>query len=308
MRAPATTCLLRTRRDGGGTPRSENWGIDSETGLLRDVLVGPIDHFTWQAGNAVVARSQRVGLHFDAGVARAQYGEMLDAYRQAGVHVHTLPPEKGLPYQIFARDSSVMTPWGAIIMQLQKPFRRGEYAACLRFYLERGIPLYELVTAGNVEGGDFMVLKPGVVACGFSGERSIEPAVDQIRSWFEAEGWEFHAYAFDAHFLHLDVQLGMVAENLAAVCTEAVEPDFVAWLRSKAIRIIDVSYADAMQLGTNVMSLGEGRVMIPATSRNLIAACRAEGITVYDPDVSMIALGGGAIHCMCQALRRDSCA
>jgi arginine deiminase len=26
---------------------------------------------------------------------------------------------------------------------------------------------------------------------------------------------------------------------------------------------------------------------------------------VYDPDVSMIAAGGGAIHCMCQALRRD---
>jgi len=32
---------------------------------------------------------------------------------------------------------------------------------------------------------------------------------------------------------------------------------------------------------------------------------RAEGLTVYDPDVSMIGNGGGAVHCMCQALRRD---
>jgi N-dimethylarginine dimethylaminohydrolase len=306
--APAPASLLRTRRDGGGTPRARDWGVDSETGRLRDVLVGPIDHYTWQAGNAVVARSQRVGLHFDAAVARAQYGEMLDAYRQAGVRVHTLPAEPGLPYQIFARDSSVMTPWGAIIMQLQKPFRRGEYAACLRFYLERGIPVYDMVTAGNVEGGDFMVLKPGVIACGFSGERSIAPAVDQLRSWFEAEGWEFRSYAFDAHFLHLDVQLGMIADGLAAVCTEAVEPEFVGWLRARGMRIIDVSYADAMQLGTNVVALGGDRAMIPASSRNLVAACRAEGITVYDPEVSMIAQGGGAIHCMCQALRRDCCA
>lgn len=69
-----------------------------------------------------------------------------------------------------------------------------------------------------------------------------------------------------------------------------------------------MSYGDAMQLGTNVVSLGADRAMIPASNKNLIAQCRAEGIEVYDPDVSMIAQGGGAIHCMCQALRRDSVA
>ena len=297
---------LGTRRDGGGTPRPDHWGIDSEYGRLQDVLIGPIDNFAWQPGNAVARRSERVGLRFDAVAARAQYGEMIDAYRQAGVTVHQLAAESGLPYQIFARDSSVMTPWGAVIMQLQKPYRRGEYAACLRFYLEAGIPIYDLVTAGNIEGGDFMVLKPGLAVCGYSGERSIEPAVDQLRSWFEAEGWEFYSYAFDPHFLHLDVQMGMVAEDLAVVCVEAVEPDLVRWLEGHGIRIIDVPYGDVMQMGCNVVALGDERVLIPSTSRNLAAACRAEGLTVYDPDVSMIARGGGAIHCMCQALSRLS--
>jgi N-dimethylarginine dimethylaminohydrolase len=79
----------------------------------------------------------------------------------------------------------------------------------------------------------------------------------------------------------------------------------VGWLQSKRIRIVPVTYADAMQLGTNVVALGNERVLVPASSRNLIAACRAEGLTVYDPDVSMIGNGGGAVHCMCQALRRD---
>jgi N-dimethylarginine dimethylaminohydrolase len=299
---------LRTRLDGGGTPRAERWGVDSEYGTLRDVLVGPIEHFEWRAGNAVCERTERLGLRFDFGTARAQYGEMLDAYRQAGVTVHSLPPDPDLPYQIFARDSSVMTPWGAIIMQLQKPYRRGEYAACLRFYLQADIPIYDLVSAGNVEGGDFMVLGPGVAACGFSGQRSIEPAVLQLKRWFEAEGWEMHTYAFDPHFLHLDVQMGMLAEGLAVVCIEAVEPDLVEWLRSRGIRTVEVSYADAMQLGTNVIALGGERVLVPASSKNLIAACRAEGLTVFDPDVSMIANGGGAVHCMCQALRRDRAA
>jgi N-dimethylarginine dimethylaminohydrolase len=284
---------------------ASRWGIDSEYGRLRDVLLGPIDHFSWQAGNCVAQRSERVGLRFDFATARAQYGEMLDIYRQAGVAVHVLAPSAELPYQIFARDSSAMTPWGALIMQLQKPYRRGEYAACLRFYLDAGIPIYDLVTAGNVEGGDFMVLKPGVAACGYSGERSIEPAVRQVQSWFEAEGWEFHTYAFDPHFLHLDVQMGMLAENLAVACVEAVEPELVSWLKDRGIRVIAVPYEDAMQLGCNVVALGDERVLVPASSRSLIAACRSEGLTVYAPDVSMIGNGGGAVHCMCQALRRD---
>jgi N-dimethylarginine dimethylaminohydrolase len=190
-------------------------------------------------------------------------------------------------------------------MQLLKPYRRGEYAACLRFYLEQGIPLYDLVSAGNVEGGDFMVLQPGVAACGYSGERSIEPAVRQLQAWFEAEGWELYLYAFDPHFLHLDVQMGMLAEGLAVVCTEVVEPELLNWLHAKGIRTLSIPYGDAMQLGSNVVALGEGRVMVPASSKNLIAACRAEGLTVYDPDVSMIGHGGGAVHCMCQALKRD---
>jgi N-dimethylarginine dimethylaminohydrolase len=296
---------LRTRLEGGGTPRLDRWGVDSEYGTLRDVLVGPIDHFAWRPGNAVAERSERVGRRFDFAVARAQYGEMLDAYVQADVTVHVLGAEAALPYQIFARDSSVMTPWGAVIMQLQKPYRRGEYAACLRFYLDAGIPIYDLITAGNVEGGDFMVLQPGVAACGYSGERSIEPAVRQLQSWFESEGWEMHTYAFDSHFLHLDVQMGMLAEGLAVVCVEAVEPELVDWLHSKRIRTIPITYSDAMQLGSNVVALGDERVLVPASSKNLIAACRAEGLTVYDPDVSMIGNGGGAVHCMCQALKRD---
>src|SRR5476651_546795 len=107
------------------------------------------------------------------------------------------------------------------------------------------LPIY-LVTAGNVEGGDFMVLKPGVALCGYSGERSIQSAVWQLRDWFKSEGWEFHTYAFDPHFLHLDVQLGMLAPGLAVACTEVMEMELLQWLRSHGIRLLEVPYSDAM--------------------------------------------------------------
>ena len=137
-------------------------------------MVGPIDNYSWQGNsNSVSQRAARIGLKFDHQLARSQYDEMLQAYQEAGVTVHQLPADDGLPYQLFARDSSVMTPWGAIIMQLKKAFRRGEYAACLRYYLQVGIPIFDLVTAGNIEGGDFMLIRPGIAICGFSADRSV---------------------------------------------------------------------------------------------------------------------------------------
>ena len=297
--------VLKVRNESGNTPRHSRWGVDSETGVLRDLLVGPIDNYRWSPGNAVAERTERLGLKFDFDAIKQQYAEMISAYQTAGVDVHIPEAEEGLPYQVYARDSSVMTPWGAIIMQLQKPYRRGEYASVLRFYLENEIPVFDMVSAGNIEGGDFMVLKPGVAICGYSGERSIKPAVEQIAGWFEKEGWEFHQYAFDAHFLHLDVQMGMIANDLAVVCVEAVEPALIEWLQGHGIRVIPISYGEAMTMGTNIVALGDDRVLIPAAGKRLIEVCRAEGLQVFDPDVSLIAAGGGSVHCMCQALRRD---
>ncbi len=299
---------LRTRIEGGGTPRPEYWGIDSEYGRLSDVLVGPIEHFDWQSGNAVAQRSERVGRKFDLNAAVRQHGEMVHAFEQAGVKVHRLAADARLPYQVFARDSSVMTPWGAVIMQLQRPFRRGEYAACLRFTSRRAF-LYSIWSPPAMSKG----------AISWCSSRASPPAATpatarasrqcaRLRDWFAAEGWEFHAYPFDPHFLHLDVQLGMLAPGLAVACVEAMEDELLQWLRGHGIRLLEVTYADALELGCNVVALCGERVLVPASSRRLIDMCRAEGLEVYDPDVSMISAGGGAVHCMCQALRRESVA
>jgi N-dimethylarginine dimethylaminohydrolase len=54
------------------------------------------------------------------------------------------------------------------------------------------------------------------------------------------------------------------------------------------------------------MSLGDSKVLSTAYSKDLNARLRAHGFTVYDPEVSMFTLGGGGVHCMAQALRRDA--
>lgn len=296
------------RNEQGGTTPLADWGIESEYGTLRDVLLGPVETFgpMDNAGYSSIYReTERLGRTWDHQVAVRQYREMCDAYEQAGVTIHCLPADEQLPYGIYARDSSFMTPWGAVITQMANPRRRGEYAAALRFYHAAGIPLYEMVSAGNFEGGDFHIVEPGAVLIGYTGFRCEEASAYQIGGWMQKEGWEVKYAPIDPYYVHIDLMVCMIADKCAAVCLETTPDDVLDWLKSKQIELVPVSFKETMALGCNVMSLGKDRVLAPAASKELIEKLRALGFTVYDPDMSMITMMGGGIHCMAQSLRRD---
>ncbi len=299
---------LTVRRQEGGTPLADGWGANCEYGVLRDVLLGPPETFR-AIDNAqfssVVRDSERKGRSLDSQLAMRQHREMVAAYEDAGVTVHFLPQDEATGYQVYSRDSSFMTPYGAVVCQLANPRRRGEYASVLKFYLEAGIPVYDLVSAGNFEGGDFNMIRPDCVLIGYTDLRSEGAAARQVGGWMEREGWEVKYAPIDPFYVHIDLMVCMLAEKLAAVCLETTEPGIVDWLKAKGIEIVPVSFQDTMALGCNVVSLGNDRVLAPAHSKDLAARLRALGFTVYDPDVSMFTERGGGVHCMAQPLRRD---
>ena len=61
-----------------------------------------------------------------------------------------------------------------------------------------------------------------------------------------------------------------------------------------------------MALGCNFMSLGDSRVIAPASSKTLTDQLKARGFEVACVDTSEISKTGGGIHCMAQALKRQS--
>jgi N-dimethylarginine dimethylaminohydrolase len=229
---------------------------------------------------------------------------MVAAYEEAGVTVHFLEPDRALPYQVFARDSSAMTPSGAVITQVQQWWRRGEYAPALRFYQSNQVPIRGMITAGALEGGDVMILEPGCAVIGAGEARTQEPAARQLAGWLAGEGWEVRVEPIPERFVHMDVLLGVLAERLVAACTDVLAANFVAWLRSRGFDLIEVSSQDAFELGANAISLGGERVLSTASAGPLNAAMRALGLRVEEVDLSMFTLGGGGPHCLVQALRR----
>jgi N-dimethylarginine dimethylaminohydrolase len=281
-----------------------DWGVDSEYGRLLDVLLCGPDNYRWGETSAISKATLESGLEFDPERARRQHAELVSMFEGAGVRCHFLEPDPALPYQVFARDSSLMTPHGAVVTQMRQWWRRGEYAAVIRFYQDAGIRIAAMITAAALEGGDVMIVEPGRVVIGCSGERTQEPGARQLAAIFEGMGWEARLETFPERYLHIDVLVSVPAAKLAAVCVEVV-PELSEWLRSSGFELIEVSAEDAFKLGANAMSLGEGRVISPADAGPLNDALRAHGLEVLEAELDSFTLGGGGAHCLCQALRRE---
>ena len=280
-------------------------GVDSEHGQLLDVLVCRPDHFRWRVTSAITQATIDAGHRFDAELAASQHAALVSAYEDAGVRVHFLDPDPALPYQVFTRDSSTMGPNGTVVTQPAQWWRRGEYAPAISFHQQADIPIRGMITAGSLEGGDVMIIEPGSVLIGCGEARTQEAAASQLAGWFEEDGWEARVQPIPERYVHIDVLSAVLAEKLAAVCTEVLPAATVEWLRAKGFDLIEVSEEQAFTLGANAISLGGGRVISAAGAGELNAALRARGIEVIELDLSMFTLGGGGPHCLSQALRRE---
>ncbi len=293
----------------GGTAETNGWGIDNDYGPLRDVLLGRPDHYRWLDAGPIIRRTlqnqAKTGVAFNLQTAIAQHAEMVRIYEDAGVACHYLAADEVLHRNFFARDSSAMTPWGALICHMQLKCRRADYVSAIRFYQENDIPIWKFATAGHFEGGDFVILEPGTVLIGYCGERSEEAGAEQVAAWVRQEGWEAQVAPISREFVHMDGLVVPLAPKLAVACLDALEDWVVDWMRAKGFDFVDVGYAEAKNLGVNLVALGNQRVLSMKGSPGLNERMRALGFEVYDPDMSMFTLGGGGVHCLCQALRRD---
>ena len=286
-----------------------NWGINNDYAPLKHVLLGKPEYYRWvEAGPLIgrtLANAHKTGAKFDLQTAMAQHEQMVAIYEENGVCCHYLQPDETLHRNFFARDSSAMTPWGALICHMQLKVRRADYVTAIQFYQENNIPIWNFATAGHFEGGDFVILEPGKVLIGFCGERSEKEGAEQIAQMVRREGWEALTVPINREFVHMDGLVVPLDEKLLVSCLDALEPWVVDQLKAWGFSFVDVPYPEAKNLGVNLVALGNHKVLSMQGANELNAKMRALGFEVYDPDMSMFTLGGGGVHCLSQALCRD---
>ena len=289
--------------------QSVQWKINAQTGVLTDVLLGKPDHFRWVPLNSIsavnLANQEQIGYRFDRDAALRQHQAMVDVYEANGVRCHFVKSDEGLPSSVFTRDSSFMTPWGAVITSVQTPPRRQDYSVVSEFYNNAGIPIWKWVTADHFEGGDFVIVKPGVALLGWAGDRSTQAGAEQVATWLKDKNWDTFIVPIPPQFVHMDAVVVMLEENLALVCEDALPQYAIEWLDKQGIERIVVPYADCVKLGGNVVSLGNRRVLSMAHNLNINQRLKEEGFEVMAIEYDMFAIGGGGVHCSCHELRRE---
>ena len=286
-----------------------SWGINNDYALLKHVLLGKPEYYRWvEAGPLIgrtLANAHKTGAKFDLQTAMAQHEQMVAIYEENGVCCHYLRQDETLHRNFFARDSSVMTPWGALICHMQLKVRRADYVTAIQFYQENNIPIWNFATAGHFEGGDFVILEPGKILIGFCGERSEKEGAEQVAQMVRREGWDALTVPINREFVHMDGLVVPLVEKLLVSCLDALEPWVVDQLKAWGFSFVDVPYREAKNLGVNLVALGNHKVLSMQGANELNAKMRALGFEVYDPDMSMFTLGGGGVHCLSQALCRD---
>ena len=291
-----------TMNDSPAAAVATPW-LDSEYGILQEVLLCAPTYYDWAASNAIVLNSLRSGMTVDRDAACRQHAEMVAALEHSGVTCRYLNADSALHYQTYTRDSSVMTPWGLLVCQLARPERRGEWTSVLDFAQCTKTPVWKAVTAGSLEGGDVQVLRPGELVIGVNEVRTQMRAAQQVAGWFEQEGWATRFVHVPEHFLHLDVLFSALDAKRALCAVDIIDSADLAWLEQR-FELIPVGYKEVTRMGTNAVALGQGRILSCRQHGVLNRRLEKLGYEVLEPDLEQFVIEGGAAHCLTMPLRR----
>jgi arginine deiminase len=334
---------------------------DVEVLYLTDLLAGTLEHEAARAEciEAVLAdprhgdtlrhilRSYLQGLHPDdlalaltAGLAHEELhtGRGL-AYALMDRHDFVVDP---LPNLLFTRDSSVWVRDRVAVTSLAMPARRRETTLTRAIYTYHarfaGTPHVYEPSLEHLEGGDVLLLAPGVIAAG-TGERTTPAGVERLaRNVFAAE--LAHTVlavpiAQERATMHLDTVCTMVdvdavvmypkvADELTAIgltageggTVEVAEPAPFLVAAAKAMRIdtlriidtgLDPVTAEREQWDDGNNTLAIGPRLAVAYERNTETNARLEeaGIEVLRISGSELGSGRGGPRCMSCPVRRD---
>ncbi|HEX8402425.1 MAG TPA: arginine deiminase family protein [Allosphingosinicella sp.] len=288
-------------------PEMPRWGANSEYGVLREVMLGSPRHLQIVPCNKVARIGLEQGLSCSPQIAMQQHRDLVRLLERAGVRCHQVASVPGLPDLCFTRDSSFMTPWGLVLLRLAAEHRRSETEQVRAAASGWGVPILAEITEGTVEGGDVCLLRPGLVAIGWSGERTTKAGAEALAAIFEARGWRALLTRFDPQFLHLDTLFTLVDRHCAVACVEALEDGFLATLADLDIGTIPASLMEVDTLGPNLLSLGRGRVVSATDNYRINGELERLGYDVLAVEIDQFTRCGGGVHCLTMPLSRLLC-
>ncbi|QTD39951.1 dimethylarginine dimethylaminohydrolase family protein [Sporosarcina sp. Te-1] len=229
--------------------------------------------------------------------AMKQHDQFEKLLKEHGVEVIKLPACPEYPEQVFTRDIGFTIGETVFIAELATDIRKGEETKLKEWLTAEDIP-YQATTS-RVEGGD-VIVDGDTVFVGIS-SRTSEEAVRQLEQ--NLTGYEVKKIPFDEKYLHLDCVFNIISSELALIFPPAFDPQIAEELAA-SYELIEVSVEEQFTMGTNVLSIGNGKVFSLPQNKEVNAALRKQGFDVIEIDFSEIIKSGGSFRCCSMPVER----
>lgn len=283
-----------------------DWGVDSEVGKLRAVLMRRPGEEIEKLSSPEPYRWKAL---MDPELARAQQDALTKVYRDHGVEVY-YAREAALdkPNSLYLRDIIFMTPEGAILGRPAMAARRGEERWAAMALGELGVPIVRTINRDGIFEGACCLWVDSKTAILGTGVRCNASGAAQVEYELRNMGVEnIIKFQIPYGHAHVDGLMNMADRKKAVIFPWQVPYDVVAALKELDFQIIEAQSVPEVKqsFGINFVALEPGVVVMPAGNQRTQAAMEEAGIKVITVDVSEIMKGWGAIHCMTAFLRRD---
>lgn len=251
---------------------------------IRDVINETQKHF------------KQEGIHIEK--ALEQHGEFVKVLQNHGVEVILLPYHKKYPEQVFTRDIGFTLGQTIFVAKMASPVRKGEEDV-LKLWLDDEEISYFNLAEDHIEGGD-VIIDGNTIYVGLS-SRTHQMAIDHLQSILTQ--FEVKAIPFKEQFLHLDCIFNVVSSEVAIIYPPALTEEDIK-LFSSRYKLIEVTEDEQFTLGTNVLSIGNKKVMSLPVNKQVNKQLRHHGFEVIEVDITEIIKSGGSFRCCTLPLLR----
>lgn len=248
----------------------------------------------------VINETQRVYIDENINVQKAlkQHEHFCEVLRKNGIQLVELPASMEYPEQVFTRDVGFTIGSTVFISELSHQIRKGEERLLKTWLQYHQLPFQELTA--SIEGGD-VILDGSTVFVGIS-QRTSEAAVQELSVLLK--GYIIKRLPIDNRYLHLDCVLNFLSEDEALIFSQAFSEKDLKWLNER-YQLIEVTAEEQFTLGTNILSLGNKRIISMPVNKRVNTLLRERGYLVEEVDFSEIIKSGGSFRCCSMPILRE---
>ncbi|KAA9016027.1 dimethylarginine dimethylaminohydrolase family protein [Niallia endozanthoxylica] len=237
------------------------------------------------------------GIHIE--VALEQHDYFVKTLRENGVEVYLLPYHKKFPEQVFTRDIGFTLGKTIFVADMAAEVRQGEENVLKQWLEDEGISYYNII-GDMIEGGD-VIIDQDTIYIGIS-NRTNREAINHLSDLLDKQ-FTVTPIDFQEKFLHLDCVFNIVSEKVALIYSKALKKEDIEMLQSR-YELIEVTEEEQFTLGTNVLSIGDNRILSLPVNKKVNDELRKRNFEIIEVDITEIIKSGGSFRCCTLPLLR----